>query len=43
MLGCLEFIDDGDSFLVISFVAMLLGGIGAGMNTTAVMAMISSF
>jgi len=42
-LGYLELVHNKNAFLVISFVAQLLGGFGAGMNSTASMAMISSF
>jgi MFS family permease len=41
MLGSLEWVTDLQSFLFISFIAQTSGGLGCGMNNTAVMAMLS--
>lgn len=43
VLGMLEHIDSVNAFITISFVAQVLGGIGAGSNSTASMAIMSSF
>ena len=43
MLGYLEYEQDKDRFLMISLIAQILGGIGAGANSTASMAIMSSF
>jgi len=43
MLGYLEYEEDKDRFLIISLIAQVLGGIGAGANSTASMAIMSSF
>jgi MFS family permease len=43
MLGYLEFETEKDRFLIISLIAQVLGGIGAGANSTASMAIMSSF
>jgi MFS family permease len=43
MLGYLQFEDDRDQFLKISLIAQVLGGLGAGANSTASMAIMSSF
>lgn len=43
MLGSLHFIDDFWVFISISFIAQIAGGIGAGANCTASMAILSSF
>ena len=43
MLGYLEYEDDKDRFLKISLIAQVLGGLGAGANSTASMAIMSSF
>lgn len=43
MLGYLEYVDDDDLFLNISFIAQILGGLGAGANATSSMAILSSF
>ena len=42
MLGYLEFVDDKDKFLTYSVIAQILGGIGAGANSTTSMAILSS-
>jgi hypothetical protein len=42
-LGHLENINDEHVFLYISFIAQFFGGLGAGANTTASMAIISTF
>ena len=42
-LGYLEWVDDATTFLQLSFMAQILGGIGAGANSTASMALLSSF
>ena len=41
MLGLLEWITDLHQFLLLSFIAQASGGLGCGMNNTAVMAMLS--
>jgi len=43
LLGYLEYVDDEDTFLLLSFIAQVLGGFGAGANSTASMAILSSF
>ena len=43
LLGSLEFVDETHAFIVLSFVAQVLGGLGAGANSTASMAIIGSF
>ena len=42
-LGYLDNVNDRTVFLTISFAAQILGGFGAGSNSTACMAMLSSF
>jgi MFS family permease len=42
-LGYLDNINDVATFLRISFIAQFFGGLGAGANSTAIMAIISSF
>ena len=39
----LEYAEDDDFFLKMSFVAQLLGGLGAGANSTSSMAILSSY
>ena len=41
MLGLLEWVTDLHQFLLLSFIAQTSGGLGCGMNNTAVMAMLS--
>ena len=43
LLGNLEYVKGFNEFLFISFLAQILGGIGAGANCTASMAILSSF
>ena len=43
MLGYLEYIEDDELFLQLSFFAQILGGLGAGANSTSSMAILSSF
>lgn len=43
LLGYLHFEDDQTRFLLFSFLAQMLGGFGAGANSTASMAILSSF
>ena len=43
MMGLIDYIKDGDTFLYLSFVAQGLGGFGGGANLTASMAILSSF
>lgn len=43
ILGSLEFVDNLNIFLALSFLAQTLGGIGAGLNSTCAMAIITSF
>lgn len=43
MLGSLEFVHDTKLFITMSFTAQVLGGLGAGANSTASMAIMSSF
>jgi len=43
ILGYLDFVDNLDEFIVLSFVARILGGIGSGANSTACMAILISF
>lgn len=42
-LGYLEYVHSVQTFVIISFVAQVLGGFGAGANSTASMAIMSSF
>ena len=42
-LGYLQFVNNTNAFLTVSFVMQILGGLGAGMNSTASMAIMSSF
>lgn len=42
-LGLINYVDDDKLFLLLSFAAQALGGFGAGANSTAIMAIISSF
>ena len=43
MLGYLEYVEDDTLFLHLSFLAQILGGFGAGANSTSSMAILSSF
>jgi len=43
MLGMLDTVTDQQTFFVMSIVAQSLGGLGAGANATASMAILSSF
>jgi len=43
LLGYLEYVKDEDTFLFISYIAQIFGGFGAGANSTASMAILSSF
>ena len=43
ILGYLDFVDNLEQFIVLSFVARILGGIGSGANSTACMAILISF
>lgn len=43
MMGLIDYIEDGDWFLILSFIAQGLGGIGGGANLTSSMAILSSF
>ena len=42
-LGYLEYVHSIQAFIIISFAAQVLGGFGAGANSTASMAIMSSF
>lgn len=42
-MGLVDYIEDGDTFLYLSFLAQGLGGFGGGANLTASMAILSSF
>jgi MFS family permease len=42
-LGSLAFIDNTELFVALSFLAQTFGGIGAGLNSTCAMAIITSF
>ena len=42
-LAYLEYVTDPERFLVLSYVAQVLGGFGAGANQTACMAILSGF
>jgi len=42
MMGCLEYIESIPIFIGISFLAMTIGGIGGGLNSTCAMAIITS-
>ena len=43
ILGYLDYVDNKIYFIILSFVARILGGIGAGANSTACMAILISF
>ena len=43
IIGYLDFVDNLDQFIILSFVARILGGIGSGANSTACMAILISF
>jgi MFS family permease len=43
ILGYLEYVDNQIYFIILSFAARILGGIGAGANSTACMAILISF
>ena len=43
LLGCLEYVDSTRAFVGLSFLAQVMGGFGAGDNSTASMAIMSSF
>ena len=43
IMGLVDYIEDGDYFLWVSFVAQGLGGFGGGANLTSSMAILSSF
>lgn len=43
ILGLLDFVDDSHTFVLLSFIAQVLGGLGAGANSTSSMAILSSF
>ena len=42
-MGLIDYLDDADYFLFVSFLAQGLGGIGGGANLTSSMAILSSF
>ena len=42
-MGLVDYIEDDNKFLMVSFFAQALGGLGAGANLTASMAILSSF
>jgi len=41
-LAALSFIEDSDTFLLVSFISQAIGGIGSGINGTASMALVVS-
>ncbi len=43
ILGYLDIVDSTNQFIVLSFLARILGGIGSGANSTACMAILISF
>tara|TARA_B110000285_G_C14784165_1_gene449979 strand:+ start:271 stop:642 length:372 start_codon:yes stop_codon:yes gene_type:complete len=43
MLGYLEYVYDTEQFIIFSYIAQVLGGLGAGANCTSCMAILSSF
>ena len=43
LLGYLEYVNNEATFLYLSFLAQILGGLGAGANATSSMAILSSF
>ena len=43
ILGYLDFVKDEDRFLLLSYLAQVFGGFGAGANSTASMAILSSY
>lgn len=43
LMGCIDYIEDGDTFLYCSFFAQALGGLGGGANLTSSMAILSGF
>ena len=43
IMGLVDLVEDGETFLILSFIAQGLGGIGGGANLTSSMAILSSF
>jgi MFS family permease len=43
ILGLLEWVESDETFLYLSFVAQILGGLGCGANSTSSMAILSSY
>lgn len=43
MLGYIDYVQDTNTFIILSFAAQILGGLGAGANATASMAILSSY
>jgi MFS family permease len=43
MLGAISFVDSVNMFIGLSFTAQIIGGIGAGLNSTCALAIINSF
>jgi len=41
-LGCLDYINDADTFFMVSVGAQIIGGIGGGANSAASMAIVTS-
>jgi MFS family permease len=43
ILGFLMFVDNLFMFIALSFIAQIIGGVGAGLNSTCALSIISSF
>lgn len=43
ILGSLEWVESDETFLYLSFVAQILGGLGCGANSTSSLAILSSY